>query len=414
MIAETPDLFHRYLDRRMRRARGLGNGSQFVFELGAEVSADAVLDRLAPLASRLPLLQAGLPSWPRRRWEPRSDAIAVHEEPIDGSLEAWFARWFGEPFRPLDGPSLEIVLGRHDAGTAVLVRWLHALSDAPGMDLLLRLLDGEDPERFRLEGEAGALVRRVRGKSTIVRRAFDVHALALRQVLRTVPPAWQARVDRRARQTVACSTFTADETADVWARGRELASLDRNSFLVGALARATVRAFDVPGWRRLRIPVPISLRPPAWRGPVLGNWFSIVLLELPVRRLRSLEEAVETTRAAWKTALARGEDRATLALMGAAATFPPWLARLLLDGPLLRDGASVNSSYVELKTGASGTFLDQPLERGIIASSILAPPGLAGVFAGCAGRLSVSVPGQGEVTAVLHDALVALLRGDAT
>ncbi len=413
--AETPDLFHRYLDRRMRAARGVGNGSQFVFELDGALDVSDLRDRLARLVGAVPRLRAGLLPWPARRWALTPDhVVPVREERIDGHVDGWFARWFGEPFAPVRAPSFEVVVGRAAGTTAVLVRWLHTLSDAPGMDLLCRMLDGEDPARFKLEAEPGALVRRVRGTRGPMGRAFDAHRMALRHLGANVPPPFQAPIDRRARQTVVSHTLSLDDTAAVWERAGAQGGLDRNGFLLGTLARACVRAFRPPPWRSLRIPVPISLRPPAWRGPVLGNWFTMVLLQVPVRRLRTHEEAVETCREAWRAALARGEDRATLALMSPASILPPWLARLALDGPRLRDGATVNTSWVELKTGAAGTWLGRPLRRGLIASSILAPPGLAGVFCQCAGRLSVVVPGQaGAAGEGLHREMLALLRGDA-
>jgi hypothetical protein len=411
----TPDLFHRYLDRRMRSARGVGNGSQFVFELKGEVDVELLRSRLADVSARLPVLTAGLQSWPGRTWRPVADhVIPLREVVLDGSVDSWFGRWFGEPFAPVGKPSLELVVGRGDGRTAVLVRWLHALADAPGMDLLCRLLDGEDPKRFKLHVEPSALVRRVRGERSLWGRGLDLHQLVFRHLARSLPPPYQPRIDRRARQTVSTRTLTREETAATWARAARLGGLDRNAFLVGALARACVRAWQPASWRSIRIPVPISLRPPAWRGPVLGNWFSMVLLQVPVRRLRTLEEAVGACRSAWRLALSRGEDRATMTLMGPAAVLPPWIARLFLDGPRLRDGATVNTSYVELQTGRkAGTWLGQPLERAIIASSILAPPGLAGIFAGCAGRLSVAVPGQAGASAeALHAELVALLLGE--
>ncbi len=399
----------------MRSARGLGNGSQFVFDLRGELDVDLLRSRLADLSEQLPVLSAGLASWPAREWRPiPNHVVPVREVALEGSVESWFAHWFGEPFASLDRPSLELIVGRGDGRTAVLVRWLHTLADAPGMDLLCRLLDGEDPSRFKLHPEPGALVRRVRGDRSRWRRAIDVHQLVLRHLARSIPGPYQPRVDRRARQTVSTRTLSREETASTWARAAELGGLDRNGFLLGALARACVRAWEPSSWRSLRIPVPLSLRPPAWQGPVLSNWFSMVLLQVPVRRLRTLEEAVATCRSAWRSALARGEDRATMTLMGPAGALPAWLARLFLDGPRLRDGATVNTSYVELQTGRrDGTWLGLPLDRAVIASSILAPPGLAGIFAGCAGRLSVAVPGQAGASAeALHAELVALLLGE--
>ncbi len=403
----------------MRGARGIGNGSQFLFHLDGHVDPKELEQRIRTLGARLPLLTSSLAGWPSRAWTEGAALAPVRVEEVPGSDERafddWFGRWFGEPFLPPSQPSLEVVVGRGEAGTAVLVRWLHLLSDAPGMDLFCRLLDGEDPTRFRLTQEPTALVKRSRRDRSAVQRILAVHALILRHLARSVPPPFQPRVDRRARQTVRVRTLTGEETAAVWQLAKSLGGLDRNGFLLGALARACVRAWSPASWRTLRIPVPVSLRPPAWRGPVLGNWFTMVLLHVPVRRLESLEAATDACREAWRMALERGEDVATMALMSPAGWLPGWLARGFLDGPILRDGATANTSYVELKTGARGTFLGQPLVRGAIASSILAPPGVAGVFSGCAGRLSVAVPGQvGEAGDALHRELLALLRGEVS
>ncbi len=403
----------------MRGARGVGNGSQFLFHLDGHVDPVKVEQRIRTLGERLPLLTSSLADWPSRAWTAGAALAPVRVEEVPGSDEGafddWFGRWFGEPFLPPSQPSLEVVVGRGEGGTAVLVRWLHLLSDAPGMDLFCRLLDGEDPARFRLTQEPTALVKRSRRDRSAGQRILAGHALVLRHLARSVPPPFQPRVDRRARQTARVRTLTGEETAAVWQRATALGGLDRNGFLLGALARACVRAWSPASWRTLRIPVPVSLRPPAWRGPVLGNWFTMVLLHVPVRRLDSLEAATAACREAWRLALERSEDVATMALMSPAGWLPGWLARGFLDGPSLRDGATANTSYVELKTGANGTFLGQPLLRAAIASSILAPPGVAGVFSGCAGRLSVAVPGQvGEAGDALHRELLALLRGEAS
>lgn len=413
----TPDLFHRYLDRRMRAARGLGNGSQFVFVVEGAVDRSDLERRLAGAVAAVPLARAGMAAWPARRWVPEpAFAVPVTEETLDGDgedvVDAWYGRWFGEPFAPPDQPSIQVVLGRTGTRTAVLVRWLHLLSDAPGMDLFLRLVDGEDPERFRREQQPTAVLARARAGRPGWRRFLDAHDFALRHAARSLVPPHQAPVDPRARQTAVVATLSAEDTSRLWDRGRDLCGMDRNALLVGALAHAYGAAFSVAPWRTLRIPVPISLRPPAWRGPVLGNWFTMLLVHVRGRDLGSLESAVAAVQADWRSSLRRGADATTLSFMAPAHVLPPGLARLFMDGPRLRDGASVNTSWVSLKAGASGTFLGHRLRRAVIASSILARPGLAGVFADAAGRLSVAVPGQGgDPARALHEALMVTLRG---
>ncbi len=109
----TPDLFHRYLDRRMRSARGLGNGSQFVFELDGELEPGLLRARLDLVTASLPVLCAGLPDWPGRRWTAVPDhVVPVRVETLDCSVDSWFSRRFGDAFVSPDRPSLELVVGR--------------------------------------------------------------------------------------------------------------------------------------------------------------------------------------------------------------------------------------------------------------------------------------------------------------
>lgn len=411
----TPDLFHRYQDTRLRRARGLGNGAQFCFDLDGDVDADDLRARLDRLLETAPVLGAGVAPWPGTGWRPvPGHRIEVQEERLDGPVTLWFSRWFGQPYPTPQEPSLQVVLGRHEGGTAVLLRFLHILTDAPGIDLLCQLLDGADPARFLMRDSQGLVAKRAAGGRPAWRRALDTHNFALRHLLRSLWPVARPPGDRATGQCVLSHSFSREETAAIDARAVELAgALDRSSFFVGLAARAAVRAWKPAGWRALRIPIPVSLRPPAWRGPVLSNFFTMVLLWLPVRRLGTLKQAVGGARRGWHLAFGRGEDAANFLLLSPARWLPYPLMRLFLDGPALRDSSTLHYSYFELKTGRDGTFLGLPLRGFLTASSVLSPPGAALLAARCAGRLTLGVPGQGGPAneALLREA-VALATGE--
>jgi hypothetical protein len=360
------------------------------------------------------MLGAGLGPWPTTTWRAvPGHRIPVTEERIEGPPEAWFSRWFGEPWPRPTTPSLQVILGRHEGGTAVLLRFLHVLADGPGADLLCQLLDGADPARFLLHDEQARLMKRGAGGRTPWRLAAVAHSYTARHILRSLLPGLRAPVDRRARQRVVSHAFSPEESAAIDARVRAAGGLDASSWFVGLAARAAVRAWGAEPWRRVRIPIPVSLRPPAWRGPVLANFFTLVLLTLPAGRLGALDDAVDAARTAWRRAFERGEDAANLLVLAAARWLPYPLMRLFLDGPTLRDGSTLHYSFFELKAARDGTFLGHPVDGFLTASSVLAPPGAALLVVRCAGRLTLLVPGQGgEACEALLREAVALARGD--
>jgi hypothetical protein len=393
----VPDLFHRYQDTRLRRARGLGNGAQFCFDLGGHVDVELLQARVDAIVEAAPILTAGMAPWPRTRWSPvPGHRVIVQEEEVEGTAEDWFSRWYGEPFPSIQEPSLQILLGRHEHGAAVLIRFLHVLTDAAGLDLLCQMLDGADPARFMMRDEQGLITKRAAGGRPLWKRALQAHNFALRHFLTSFWPVFQPRNDPNARQCVLTRSLTAAESATVDARMESMAgALDRSSFFIALSARAAVRAWKPKRWHVLRIPVPVSIRPPAWRGPVLNNFLTMVLISVPVWKLGTLEEAVQTVQASWRRAFERGEDAANMVMLGAAKWLPYPLMRLFLDGPPLKDGSTLHYSYFEMKTGKDGTFLGLPIRSFVSASSVLAPPGSAFLAARCAGRLTLLIPGQG-------------------
>ena len=411
----TPDLFHRYQDTRLRRAGGLGDGAQFCFDLAGDVDTSDLRERLDRLLQAAPVLGAGISPYPGTRWIPvPGHRIDLQEERFECEPQRWFSEWSVRPYASPQEPSLQVVLGRHAGGTAVLLRLLHILCDAPGLDLLCQLLDGADPGRFMMRDSQGVVMRRASGGRPWWRRAWQTHNFGLRYLFRGFLPGFQPSPDPAAGHGVLSHAFTLEETAAVDARMHQLAgTLDRSSFFVGLAARAAVRAWGPRRGQYLRVPVPVSIRPPAWRGPVLSNFATVVLLTLPVRRLGTLTEAVDTVRGAWHRALQRGEDAANLLFMSPARWLPHPLLRLWMEGPALKDGSTLHYSYFELGTGRSGTFLDRPVQAFFASSSVPAPPGVALLATRCAGRLMLLVPGQGGASseALLREA-VALAAGD--
>lgn len=408
------DLYHLFMDRRMRRGGGCGNGSQLVFELDGEVDEKDLRGRLDGLQAACPVLAAGLRSWPTHRWQVRgAHRIPLTVDDGGGDAEALFDRHFRRPFPPPDQPSFEVVLAPGPR-SRLLFRWLHPLMDAPGAVRLLEILDGADPSLYRLHDQPPSLARRARGGPRW-RLVVAVHNFLIRYLLRSIPPPKQAALPPGGpRPQVLWHTFGEEETRRIDERVTRLAGpLQANHAFLATAFMAAARTLGVRRGTRLLIPCPVNLRPPAWRGPVFANYFTSVLVQLGARKLGSLEQAVDAVRDGFRRALRRKEEAATFWMMGLSRWLPHPLYSLLMLGPTARDPASVYYSYVTLDAGRRGMLLGHPVRRCLAASHVLRPPGASLVFSRCAGRLTVAVPHNGFDRADdLLGGAVALLRGE--
>lgn len=411
----TGDLYDVFMDRRMRAGGGPGNGSQILYELDGPIDVEVLRRRLDDLLAACPVLGARLTSWPVYRWT-EGEGHRIPLEVVDGEpgALALFNERFGRTFPPLDRPGFEVIVAPGEARSLLMLRWLHALMDAPGAELLVRLIDGADPARFRLFDDPPTLNRRARGGS-IPRLAVAVHNFLLRYLARSLPPPHQRRTDRAdPTSRLLAHTFDEGATAAIDRRAAEVAGpLQANHFLMGV---AFLAARDVlrPGrFASLLIPCPVNLRPPAWRGPVFANYFTSVLTQLPARRITGLAGAVAAVRDRFRILLSRKEDAAAFWMMGLVRYLPHPLYKLLMLGPTGRDPASLYYSNVVLDT-PEGTLLGRRVVRCLAASTVLNPPGAALVFIRCGGRLTVEVSARGCPWAEeLLGRAVAILREGA-
>ena len=388
------DRYHRYIDRKIRGAGGPGNGSQFLFELEGALDPEELRTRLD-----------GLPG----PW----DSIPLTLDDSGAGPDAFFCSWFAREFPGPGVPEpLEVVLGRHEGSSLLLLRWNHVLMDAPGADLLVRMLDGEPPERFRLHDQPPTLWRRV-ARRGILANAWTVHANVLRFVLSALPPPIQRRVRKEeVAPRVLFEVLDEVSLARIDRRTAELAGpLEGSHFLLACAARAVASVLDARPGDRLLVPCPLDVRPPAWRGPVFTNYFTSVLLRLKVGDLATAASAVDAVKRRFRLALRRRQDVSNLFMMGMARFLPYPVMRFLMEGPAWRDHASLYYSKVDLKAGADGVLLGLPLRSTRIASSVVRHPGITVLFCRCGGRLTVSVVGAGfdrddELMAQLLDLLL--------
>ena len=163
-----------------------------------------------------------------------------------------------------------------------------------------------------------------------------------------------------------------------------------------------------PRWRRLCVPVPVTLRSRAWAGPVVGNALCGIQLHLPARQLGSRAAARRVVRRAWEGSMRRLEDVLGFGTFELARWVPPPLFALMARAFVPWDRTSLLASYVRLEVGAEGALMGLPVLRSIVLGAPLSPPGLGVVFTRAQGRLTVVVNSRG--TGLAGPLLDAILR----
>lgn len=408
----TGDIFDLYTDRRMRRGGGPGNGTQLLYELDGYVDPADLRHRLDRLLENCPVLGAGLETWPGYRWEVRPGhriPLQVVDEPEVDALELYH-RYF-QRFPPPEEPSFQVVLAPGEERSVVIFRWLHPLMDAAGVGLLLRLLEGDDPDRYRLHDDPPSLGRRARGGS-VLRAAVAIHNFLIRYLFRALPPPTQGPWTGGADTVVRLHEFDEEQTRAIDARVRELAGFGgANHTFLATTFLAAARVLDAGRFSKILIPSPIDLRPKAWHGPIFANYFSSVLLQLPARGLTTLPVAVQAVKQGFRTALRRKEDAAAFFMMSLVRLLPHPLYSLLMLGPTGRDPATMYYAYADI-TPPDGQLFGHRATRAIGAGQVLTPPGAVVQYWRCGGKLTACVTDRGfDRAEALLAAIVGLLCG---
>ncbi len=399
------DLYHRNADRRSRRRGEAGNVAHVFYELDGAVDAADLRARVQVLLDAAPMLAGACGAWPRSTLTAQpSPELGVEVEPWDGDAEAFLDRWSATPLPDPWAP--QFVLGQGQT-TALLIRFSHAHLDAGGAHLLVRALQTGAFKGPLIEAPRD-LVRRSRRGSSVLGRFLAAHALSVRQAaLRWLPGMWGPP-----RSTE--GPGLALETLDVDASRRLFEAGDVGLALYAIAAEALVEVADIPAWRRLCVPVPVTLRNREWNGPIVGNALCGIQLHLPVRSLRDHASARKATKRAWDGAMRRIEDVMGFGTFELARWIPP-----VVFGPMARafvpwDRTSLLASYVRLEAGREARVLGLPLRRTVVLGAPLTPPGLGVVFTRAQGRLTVMVNSRGNRLArPLLDAILRRLARDA-
>ncbi len=399
------DLYHRNADRRSRRRGEAGNVAHVFYELEGAVDPADLRDRAQALLDAAPMLAGSCGPWPRSALTAQaSPEILLEVEPWDGDAEAFLDRWSATPLPDPWAP--QFVLGRGER-TALLIRFSHAHLDAGGAHLLVRALQTGSFKGPLIEAPTD-LVRRSRRSSSALGRFVAAHALSVRQsVLRWLPGMWGPP---RSGEGPGLVLATLDEDAS----RRLFEGGEVGLALYAIAAEALGEVADIPSWRRLCVPVPVTLRNREWHGPIVGNALCGIQLHLPVRSLRDGASAKKATKRAWDGALRRIEDVMGFGTFELARWVPPVVFALMARAFVPWDRTSLLASYVRLEAGREPSVLGLPLRRTIVLGAPLTPPGLGVVFTRAQGRLTVMVNSRGNRLArPLLEAILRRLARDA-
>ena len=370
----------------MRAHGGAGNVCQFAFELDGQLDIGFVRGRAERVGALL------------------GPEVPIRVTAATGDVEALFRLHWAAPVPGPESPVLEIFVSSGDRST-LLVRWPHARMDAPGADRFLQLLDGVDPEGFRLHDAPSSLLRRARGRLGWLRLGLALHALALRTLSGLFLRRPWAPEPGDSAPDVRFHTFDADTTTRIQTAG----GVAGNHRLLAAAAAGVAKALGADSEDDVLVPCPVDLRPGGWKGPVLSNYVSTVVLRLPVRSLASGESAGEAVRSRFLRAIRRHEDAALVHLYALAGRAPDALTRALFGA---RDPSSLLYSNVTLEAGASGSLLGLPVLRALVAAQVDRPPGVCVMLSTCASRLTVAVPTVGLDGGAVLKAVVARIAGE--
>ena len=393
------DLYHRNAHQRSLRRGEPGNIAHALYELDGALDPEVLRARAQVLWSLAPMLAGDGGHWPGSTLHAREGAEPdVVVEDWDGDAEAFLARWSARPLPDSWAPQL--VLGR-GATTALLIRFCHAHLDAGGAHRLVRALESGRIASPLIEPPRD-LVRRARRGHSLPARFVAAHVLALRQAaLRWLPGMWApARSDDPPTLVL--------RSLDAAASRRHFEGGEVGFRLYAIAAQALVEVGAVPRWRRLCVPVPVTLRSRAWAGPVVGNALCGIQLHLPARQLGSRAAARRVVRRAWEGSMRRLEDVLGFGTFELARWVPPPLFALMARAFVPWDRTSLLASYVRLEVGAEGALMGLPVLRSIVLGAPLSPPGLGVVFTRAQGRLTVVVNSRG--TGLAGPLLDAILR----
>ncbi|MCW3065866.1 MAG: hypothetical protein JWN32_3038 [Solirubrobacterales bacterium] len=284
-------------------------GVHLELRVGGRVDSERLSDAIAAAVRRHPVARARLATWQPSdrayRWE---IADAVDEVPLtvatcpdDTLLADVRERLFGVSPSLQVAPPFAVVLAHSPGGDSILLNLHHAAGDGVSavrlMRSVLRAYAGAEDPVPEVDPLAVRDVLALTRAKSLEDRLVSAQAL-VRAAARQLTPATRITRDGgdgRPGYGFELLALSLEETRSVRAKQTEGTTV--NDVLLATLAVAIRRWNEAHGrWPgRIALTMPVNLRPPEWRGEVVGNFASYVTVSLGACDSQDLPRALEIT-----------------------------------------------------------------------------------------------------------------------
>lgn len=388
------------LDREIRAAGLPGAWCGFALELAGRPDARRLQDSLAALASAFPTLTARLVQRGRRYgWQPTGSPVPLTYHPLPPGQRAaafWHSHLLALMHDARDSPLSWHWIEGQDR-TLILVRWLHPLMDASGVQRMIDFLMADEHQRRRYrQGEVALVAQKLAawslGRKLRLLWRGKRHNDWIDQLASSLPaPPLQPGTSRKL--SVVNLVLSADQTQALIETTRRRVGLGAQSlYLIGCLMRA-LEAME-PALRKDAwcIPYAFNLRQGNAPVPVTGNQVSVLFAQAPHPVVANRNRLFSHLRAQYANAVRQELDQAYLPLMWLGR----WLSLERYGDILCRQKSGGERSSVWFSDVGEIRFLHPdffgaPIEGIRHACFMPAPPALAVLFSRFRGRLNAAI-----------------------
>lgn len=358
--------------------------------LNTPLAADVLHSRLTqlPFLDWLSSLTRSYVPGRRASWKARTaNGIRFTTINSDSSIATQRELRMLSPERLLPSPT-PIALGLIESCGTILLGWHHALLDAHGGELLLRLI-GDPSAPLKLIGSTPvSSIRTAKWKSapTVARQLHEWRNAA-------VPLGHGVAKPTQAPAARSILAFTKEESTQIWESCRTYgAEYSRGAYLLSAVAITLHELLHTAGQRvdALLAALPMDARRKGVLGPVFGNHLNTLFVGYDAQALTTMRSGVDAAKQQLAQIVLEGRHRTLAEFFELLPFLPTSFASRLLRFPLKHSYASFSVSYTgEALIGEK--FLEREVCDFLHFPPNIHPPGFSVIFSEFKKQLRVIV-----------------------
>jgi hypothetical protein len=392
-----------------------------VLELEAGLDFAAVRDAVRRFSLSHPLLHAklcrswflGVPFW-KTPQTLSPDGVPILEHPANTDRDSLCQKLLGSAGKHF----FEIHVLPSDKKSTLVAKWSHLLFDGRGAELALQEIahlarnPGEAPVPTASWGmpfpPASGLVARWVGTRAFVQRHYEMKPSDFRSLGGSIP--------QFGAQKFRVLQFSSDETVRLRDRAVRLTGgIFQMPYFFAAAARAHAAIFKIRGDLPASFvsPVPVQARKPKARHPIFQNQVTVLHFKLHDSEIGDLEKSTLSIHAQFESAVRRGLESSSAAMLWWMRRLPTALYRQFLQ----KDTRGEIVSFFQSHTGDFLPGLHEicgaHITNGWHIPSVSQPPGSGIFFSEREGRLTVTISWrEGSLKLNEVDAMESSLRSD--